>query len=155
MPLDAAGLETDLAAFFANPPITIVDDVVDVTTSRADCAQEWADAMQAYAAAIVPASTGVAAAAAVLKTSLATAFALESAAGSVSAAFATFAASVGSGMAGFTAVPPPGSLGVVALLATPQSTHAAAAAAWATQIDTWMKTGTATPIPSGSPANWS
>jgi len=73
----------------------------------------------------------------------------------VSAAFATFAASVGSGMAGFTAVPPPGSLGVVALLATPQPTHADAAEEWATKIDTWMKTGTATPIPSGSAVNWS
>lgn len=155
MALNPSGLTSDFTAFFASPPITVVDDEVDTTASRAACAQEWADAMQSYASAIVPASTTVAAAAATLSTSLASAFALADASTAFDSAMLAFATTVGSGMAGFTAVPPPAPLGVSTLLATTQSTHAAAAAAFTSKIDTWMRTGTATPIPSGSPVNWS
>lgn len=155
MPLNTAGLQSDLGVFFADPHIIVVDDEVDVAGSRAACAQEWADAMQAYAAAIVPASTTVAAAAATLSTALAGAFALPSAATAFDTAFLAFATTVGGGMAGFTPVPPPAPLGIATLLGTTQATHGAAAAAFATKIDTWMRTGTATPLPSGAPVNWS
>lgn len=155
MPLDKPGLQSALATFFADPPIVVVGDEVDVTASRAACAQEWADALQSYAAGIVPASSTVAAAATTLAGALATAFASPSAATPFDVAITAFATTVGSGMAGFTPVPPPAPLGIAAQLAVTQSTHAAAAAAFATKIDTWMRTGTATPLPSGSPVNWS
>lgn len=155
MALNPTGLTSDLTAFFADPPITVVNDVVDLTASRASCAQEWADAMESYASAIVPASTTVASAAATLSTALAAAFANASAAAAFDTAFAAFATTVGSGMTGFTAVPPPLALGISATLATTNATHAAGASAFTTKIDTWMRTGTATPLPSGSPVNWS
>lgn len=155
MPLNVAGLQSDLGSFFADPPLVMIDTEVDFTASREACAQEWADAMQAYAAAIVPASTTVAAAAATLSSALAGAFALPSAAAAFDAAFLAFATTVGGGMAGFTPVPPPAPLGIATLLGTTQATHGAAAAAFATKIDTWMRTGTATPLPSGPPVNWS
>lgn len=155
MPLNPAGLQSDLGAFFADPHIILVDDEVDVTGSRAACAQEWADAMQAYATGIIPASSTVAAAAATLSGALSSAFALPSAATAFDTAFLAFATTVGGGMAGFTPVPPPAPLGIATLLGTTQATHGAAAAAFATKIDTWMRTGTATPLPSGAPVNWS
>lgn len=155
MPLNPSGLTSDLTSFFSDPPVTIVDDEVDLTASRSACAQEWADAAQAYASAIVPASTTVSAAAASLASSLAAAFALPSAASAFDAAFLAFATTVGGGMAGFTAVPPTAPLNIASLLSTTQSTHAAAASAFSSLIDTWMRTGTATPLPSGSPVNWS
>lgn len=155
MPLDVGGLQSDLASFFADPHVVLVGEELDVTASRAACAQEWASCMQSYAAAIVPASTTVAAAAATLSSALAGAFAAPSAATPVDAAFLAFATTVGSGMAGFTPVPPPAPLGIASLLAVTRDTHAEAAAAFASHIDTWMRTGTATPLPSGSPVNWS
>ena len=155
MALNIAGLQSDLATFFGDPPVVFAGEDVDPTASRAACAQEWADAAQSWAAAIVPASTTVAAAATTLSGALASAFALADASTAFDAAFLAFATTVGGGMAGFTPVPPPAPLGVSTLLATTQSTHAAAASAFATKIDTWMRTGTATPLPSGSPVNWS
>jgi hypothetical protein len=63
----------------------------------------------------------------------------------VDAAFAAFAATVGLGMApAFVAVPPAAPLGVAVLLTAPQPTHAAAAALFATTIDSWFRTGSAT-----------
>lgn len=155
MALNPSGLTSDLTSFFADPPVTVSGGVTDLTTSRASCAQEWADAMESYASAIVPASTTVTAAAATLSTSLASAFALADGRGAVSTAFSAFATTVGSGMTGFTATPPPGSLGVTALTASAKATHALAAADWSSAIDTWMKTGTATPSGGGSTVNWS
>ena len=155
MPLDAAGLQSDLEAFFADPHIVLVAGEVDVTASRLACAREWADAMQAYAADIVPPSTTVVAAAAALKGSLASAFALPSASTAVDAAFLAFATAIGGGMAGFTPAPPLAPLSVATLLGATAATHADAATSFASTIDVWMKTGTATPIPSGPPANWS
>ena len=136
MPLVLAALQSDLEALFAAPPATI-----------AQCAQAWADATSSYASAIVPPSTTVAAAGATLSTALAAAFALPSAAAAMDAAFLAFATAVGLGMAGYTPVPPPAPLGVAAQIAGPKpTTHAAAATAFATLIDTWMRTGTATLI---------
>lgn len=159
MPLNPAALQAALGAFFADPPLLMSGDEVNVSGSRAACAQEWADALEAYAAGIIPASTTVTTAATALASSLTSLFGSATAAGAAAsgfdAALLTFATSVGGGMAGFTPVPPPAPLGISSLLSTTQSTHSAAAAAFATKIDTWMRTGTATPLPSGSPVNWS
>lgn len=146
MPLNKAGLESDLESLFSDPP--------DTTPA---CAQAWADAVKAYASAIVPTSTTVTAAAATLAGSLLTAFQSPNAIAPMEAAFLAFGATVGGGMApAFVATPPAGAVGFADQVAAPHpETHAAAAAAWASRIDTWMRTGTATPSGGGSPINWS
>lgn len=145
MPLDPVSLQSGLEAVAADPPATV-----------AACAQAWADAAQVHAAAVVPGSTTVTAAAATLSTALAAAFDLDDAAPAMETAFAAFAATIGGGMTGFVATPPPGAVGFAAQFAGPKpSTHAAAAAAVGTLIDTWMRTGTATPSGGGSTVNWS
>ncbi len=146
MPLNPAGLTADLTANFADPGATY-----------AACGQQWADAMQAYAAAVVPASTTVAAAATALAADLAAAFAQPSAIASMETAFAAFATTVGLGMApAFTAVPPPGAVGFAAQFGGAHpATHADAASAISGIIDTWMRTGTATPSGGGAPVPWS
>lgn len=146
MPLNPAGLQGDLEAFFAAPPAT-----------RAACAQAWADAVEAYASGLVPPSTTVASAAATLASSLESAFAAPAAAPLFDAAFTAFGATVAGGQAPtFTGVPPPAPLGIASLLASPQATHAAAAAAFATLIDTWAKTGSAVLVaPPNTVVPWS
>jgi hypothetical protein len=139
MPLNAASLQSSLESLFAAPP----SGGGSVAGSRAACAQAWADAINGYAASIVPASTTLAAAVAALSSSLASAFAAPSAAAPFDAAFAACAVTVAAGMLPlFTGVPPPAPLGIASLLAGTQPTHAAAAAAFASLIDTWFRTGT-------------
>ena len=59
-------------------------------------------------------------------------------------------------MAGYTPTPPPGPVGFAARFAAASpATHAAAAAAMAGIIDTWMRTGSATPSGGGAPVAWS
>lgn len=145
MPLNPASLQSSLETLFAEPPPT-----------AAECAQAWADAVQAYAAGIVPASTTVAAAAATMAGALTSAFNSPSAAAAFDAAFLAFATTVAAGMLpAFAGVPPAAPLGVAAQLASTQPTHAAAAAAFASLIDLWMKTGTATLVaPPNTPVTW-
>lgn len=134
MPLATPILQSALEALFAEPPLLV-----------AECAEAWGSAVRDYAAGIVPPSTTVGAAAASLTTALAAAFATPVAAPAFDLAFAAFATTVGAGMLpAFVAVPPPAPLGVAALLAAPQPTHAAAAAAFSASIDLWMRTGSAT-----------
>jgi len=146
MALDPDGLEADLASLAASG-----------FGDTASAAQAWADAVESYAAAIIPASTTVSTAAATLKGALQTAFDSGAAAGGMETAFASFASTVGTGMApSFTATPPPGEVGFASQFAgTHPETHAAAGAQVASLIDAWMKTGTATPSAGGSPVNWS
>lgn len=146
MPLNPASLQSSLESLFSAPPPT-----------AAECAQAWADAVQTYAAAVVPPSTTVAAAAAALVGALTSAFGSPSAAAAFDAAFTAFAATVAAGMLPtFTGVPPPAPLGVAALLAVSQPSHAAAAAAFASLIDTWAKTGTAVLVaPPNTVVPWS
>jgi len=145
MPLLPAGLSSDLEGIAADPPAT-----------AAECAQAWADAMEAYAAGIIPASTTASAAAATLATALAGAFGARPAAALLETAFLAFATTVGGGMAGFTPTPPPAPVGFAVLFAGPNaSTHAAGAAAMSGIIDTWMRTGTATPTGGGPAVAWS
>lgn len=146
MPLNAAGLQTDLTSLAASPPPSI-----------AGCAAAWASAMQSYAAGVVPPSTAVAAAASTLQAALASAFATPAAAPGMENAFKTFATTVGGGMApAFVATPPAGAVGFAAQFALAHpATHSAAAAALRTKIDTWMRTGTAVPSGGGAAAPWS
>lgn len=151
MSLDPAGLKTDIEALASSPPATI-----------ALCATAWADAMGAYAADVVPASTTVASATATLDAALALAFDNTDEATTAAAmetAFATFATSVGAGMApAFVATPPPGLVGFAALMVPPfPSTHSEAAEDVRDIIDAWMKTGLAQAAggPPPPPVNWS
>jgi len=73
------------------------------------------------------------------------------------AAFAAFAVTLGGGMAGHAPVPPPGPVGFAGIFAQPQSaTHATAATAVASAIDTWLRTGIGTLIaPPNTAIPWS
>lgn len=146
MPLAPPVLQSALAALFAEPPLLV-----------AECAEAWGSAVRDYALGIVPPSLTVAAAATALTTALAAAFATPVAAPSIDAAFAAFAVAVGAGMApAFVAVPPPAPLGVAALLGAPQPTHAGAAALFASTLDAWFRTGSATlAVPPFTPTVWS
>src|ERR1700742_5180344 len=113
MPLALPTLTSQLQSLFADPP-----------PDAAGCAQGWANAMQAYAAGIVPASTTVATAASTLSGALAGAFATPNSGPAMDLAFTAFAASVGLGMAGFAPVPPAAPVGFSTLFAGPKpATH--------------------------------
>lgn len=146
MPLNPASLQSSLESLFADPPL-----------ARADCAQAWADAINGYAASIVPASTTVAAGIPALASALASAFAAPSAAAPFDAAFAAFAVTVAAGMLpAFAGVPPAAPLNVASLLGVTRPSHAAGAAAFASLIDAWFRTGTATLVaPPNTPVIWS
>jgi hypothetical protein len=132
LPLKLAALQSALEDLFSNPSPT-----------AADCAQAWADAVEAYFSGVVPPSTTVSAAAGVMAGALQTAFESTDAAPAVDAAFTVFATTVAGGMLPAFAGTPPAALGISTLLAAPQPTHAAAAAAFSALIDTWARTGTA------------
>ena len=146
MPLIASGLSSALAAVAESPP-----------PSSAQCAQAWANAVQSYAAAVIPPSAAVAAAGTALAAALVAAFAAPAAAPGMETGFATFGAAVGAGMApAFVAVPPVVPVGFATQFAGPKpETHEAAGDAISGIIDAWMRTGTATPAAGGSPAPWS
>jgi hypothetical protein len=146
MPLLPPTLASALADVAASPPAT-----------AAECAQAWADAVQSYAAAVVPPSTTAAAAGSALAGALVAGFAPPDASAAMSAAFTAFAATLGGGMApAFVAVPPPSPCDFASLFAGPKpATHAEAGLAIATLIDTWMRTGTATPASGGAAVPWS
>lgn len=146
MPLNVASLQSSLESLFADPPGT-----------RAACAQAWADAINGYAASIVPPSTAVAAATSSLAGALESAFAAPSAASGFDAAFATCAGAIALGQApAFTGTPPAAPLNIAAQLAQTQPTHAAAAAAFAALIDAWFRTGFGTLVaPPNTVVPWS
>lgn len=146
MPVNPAALASTLAGNFANPG-----------DSFAACAQQWSDAMVAYASAVVPPSTTVTAAGQALRSALTSAFAIPGGAlPAMDPAFTTFAASVGAGMAaaGFVGAPPPSPVGFASLAGTLSPTHAAAAAVVSGKIQAWFVTGTATPSVGGPPVPW-
>lgn len=146
MPLVVSTLQSQLQSLFATPG-----------PDYASCAQGWASAMGAYAAAIVPPSTTVPAAASALSASLASAFATPNAIPGMESAFAQFAATVGLGMVGYAPVPPPAPVGFAAQFGGPvPSTHAEAASSIATRVDAWMRTGVSTLVaPPNTPVPWS
>jgi hypothetical protein len=147
MALDAAGLESDLAAI--SDPATV-----------ALAAMAWADAVELYAAGVIPASTTVAAAAATLEIAIVSAFGQITAAATASAleaAFLVFATTVAGGMLPtHVGAPPAGLVGFLALLTTDQDSQDDMAEAWADAIDAWAVTGTAVLQPPPNPViNWS
>jgi hypothetical protein len=136
MPLNLGALTGGLQSTFASPP-----------ADAAGCAAQWADAAEAWASSLVPASTTVTSAAAVLEGQLASAFGSPNAIPGMESAFAAFGVAVGLGMAGFTPVPPAGPVGFASIFGGPApETHAQAASAVAGALDAWMKTGSATLI---------
>jgi hypothetical protein len=146
MPLALPALSNGLASCFASP-----------AEDAAGCGQQWADAVKAYAAAVVPPSTTVEAAAATLAGALGAAFATPAAIPAMESAFAAFGASVALGMApAFAGVPPAGPVGFAAQFAgAAPETHGEAASAIAGRIDVWMKSGTATLVaPPNTPVTW-
>lgn len=145
MALNLPALEAGLESVASSPPAT-----------SAQCAEAWADAIESYTLLVVPTSTTVSVAAIALASDLLSAFDSGDAPPTMELALAQFATTVGGGMAGFTATPPPGPVGFAAEFAPPfPATHAAAAASVGALIDTWMRTGTATPSGGGAPVNWS
>jgi hypothetical protein len=99
----------------------------------------------------------VAGAAAALQSSLASAFGTTDCAPAMESAFAAFAVTVGGGMAGYVPTPPPAPVGFASQFAGPKpATHASAASAIASLIDTWMKTGLSTLVaPPNTIVPWS
>lgn len=136
MSLNVATLTAQLTALFTSPPSDI-----------AGCAAAWANAMEDYATAIVPASITVTLAASALESNLITTFADNGSPSMIAlleANFALFADGVALGMIGYTAVSPPGLVGFGTI--GNQTSWGDAASAWVTKIDDWMRTGTATLI---------
>lgn len=142
MALNPSGAKTTLGNLFSNP----VED-------EASAIVEWGGAIETLTTAVVPASTTVAAAAATLETALVGFNASNAAQAKLESALVTFAATVGTGMApAFTATPPVAPVGIT----FPEEDDAQTAAdAIIDTINTWLKTGTATPSGGGSPVNWS
>jgi hypothetical protein len=142
MPLDPDTAKTTLGAMFAAPPAT-----------EAAAAAEWANALEDLTTGIVPPSTTVAAAKVTFQAAL-VGFGLPGAAAAVlEAALVTFAATVGDGMSATHTDTPP--IAPVGLLFPTESDAQNAADAIIDILDTWFKTGTATPNAGGSPVNWS
>lgn len=158
MPLDTAGLQSDLQDLCESPPVALnPDGTANHAAMRTACSNEWGAIMESYASGIIPASTTVSSAAATLAAAMEAAFAMPDplAIPAVEAAFLAFATTLGTGMApAFTATPPPAPPPFAAFMAVPKPTHAAAAVALTAVIDTWMKSGTATPSGGGSTVNW-
>lgn len=147
MPLHASSLGGQLASNFESP-----------AADAAGCGQQWANAMKAYAAGLVPPSTQVETAAGTLAGALGAAFGSPAAIPAMELAFAAFGATVALGQApAFTGTPPAGPVGFAAHFggAKPE-THGAAGSALADKIDAWMKTGTATLVaPPNTVTPWS
>lgn len=146
MPLNLSALQGGIQSVAASP-----------ADSASGCAQQWAKAVKDYATGIVPPCPAVAAAAAALEGALAGAFASPAAAPGMESAFAAFAGSVVAGMLpAFVGTPPSGPVGFANLFAGAKpETHAEAASNTASIIDSWMRTGSATPSGGGPPIPWS
>jgi hypothetical protein len=145
MPLNLSALQSGLEGVASKPP-----------ASTAEAAQRWADAVLAYATAVLPLSSTVQAAAATLAGGLAGAFSAPAAAPGMESAFAAFGASVGLGMAGYTPAPPAVPVGFAQVFATNRGSAAEGAQAVASAIDSWMRTGLSTLVaPPNTAVPWS
>lgn len=121
----------------------------DYPATIAAAAQEWASAVQAFAAGLVPPSTTVAAATSALQAALQLAFTSSNCAALMDAAFQQFAVAVAAGQAPtFTGVPPPSPVGFATIFAQQPapSTRAEGVARVASKIDAWMRTGLASMV---------
>lgn len=152
MPLVKATLAMAIQSLSESPPGAGSPDPVPMQ------ANAWGDAIGAYFAAVAPPSATVAAATATIKGALASAFGTPGGAGAaMEGAFSAFAATVAAGMApAFVAVPPVAPVGFATFFARdPDGDFAQSASDLADLVDTWAKTGTATPSGGGPPIMWS
>jgi len=133
----------------------------DYPTTLEMAAKEWATAMQAYVAGVIPPSVTVAAAASALEAALVGAFSAgsTSCAGLMDAAFQQFAATIAGGQLPlYTGVPPPAPVGFATIFAQKPApgTRTEGVARVATKIDAWMRTGIGILVlPPKSPLPWS
>lgn len=119
--------------------------------SELDAAQAFADALKIYATSIVPASTTVSAASSAMISALGTLSISE-----FQSALTTFASTVGGGMApAYTATPPSTTIDFSTVTSKDGENAEDSINELVNVIDTWMKTGTATPSAGGSPIPWS
>lgn len=139
--------------------LTLASDIESASESpgetAAACAQTWATLMGTYFTGVVPASTTVAAAQTALQGSLTSAFSAAPGAGLalLETAFLAFATSIAGGMApAFVGVPPVLPVGFATLAAA--ETASEAASNIASLIETWAKSGSATPSVGGPPVLW-
>lgn len=159
--LDPVQLRTDLCGLSEYPANCKTCENYPTCEIRdeGDCqAGKWAEAMRQYSANVIPASTTVDAASSALETELMAAFILQvEASTEMELAFANFANAIATGMLpAYVGTPPPGIVGFLNLFTMDfPETWAEGAQRFATAIDNWMKTGTATPSGGGSPINWS
>lgn len=159
--LDPTQLRTDLCELSEYPANCRTCENYPTCEIRdeGDCqAGKWSDAMESYSTNIIPTSTTVTSAANALEVELMAIFILHTEASSeMELAFANFANTIATGMLpAYVGTPPPGSVGFYNLFNMDfPDTWAEGAQRFATAIDNWMKTGTATPSGGGSPINWS
>jgi hypothetical protein len=145
MPLVADVLKAQIMMFAQEP---------NFPANAAAAANSWASAVGTYATPITPPSLTVAAAQAALMGSLTGVSADAQNFGMVfPTAMMSFATLVGAGMApAFVAVPPTSPLNIT--LSENDDTDKAVGDL-ATAVDSWLKTGTATPAAGGPPVPWS
>jgi hypothetical protein len=144
MPLVADVLKAKIVLFATDP---------NFPSDASTAAQKWADAVGTYCAAITPPSLTVTAAQTALQGTLSS---INSDAQNFATVFSTamtaFATMVGTGMApAMVAVPPTSPLSIT--LKENDDTDKSAGD-FAKSVDSWMKTGTATPSAGGPPVPW-
>lgn len=143
-------------------PVLLRENLCALMEECSDCyedaAYKWKEAIRTYSENVIPTSTTVNSAASTLETELMAAFILKvEASAEMELAFANFANAIATGMLpAYVGTPPSGSVGFYELftMAFPD-TCSEGAQRFATAIDNWIKTGTATPSGGGSPINWS
>ena len=126
-------------------------------TNPLQVATKWSDVVNTYASAVIPISTTSVAAKAAFIAALTPGVAPGAFMPALASAFTAYALALAGGMAGagFVGTPPPSPIVLPPFPATTATTASAVAASWGTIIDTWFKTGTATPIIGGATITWS
>jgi len=155
MPFISNILETEIRKINDEPFASFEGFPKDVP----EAADRWATAIDTFASSVIPASTTASAA----KSAFASVMQGVSAQSGnglalLSNALTAYAGALAGGMtgAGFIGVPPPAPiiLDSISPIGLGGGSGADVAAALATLIDTWFKTGLATPIAGGAPVPW-
>lgn len=153
MPLSSSTINTELLKLLDkdNPSF------VGFGQNPLQVATKWADAIDNYASLVIPISTTSIPAKAAFIAALIPGVAPGAFMPALTLALTTYASSLAGGMtlAGFVGTPPPVPIVLPLFPATPLTTASMVANSWSTIIDTWFRTGTATPIIGGSPILWS
>lgn len=155
MPLLIANIQSSLAKLMDKDNVAFVG----YPTNSAQVANNWADAVNQYASLVIPISTtSVGAKNAMIAAMLPGLSAPGGFFAAFISGFTAYALTLGGGMAGagFVAVPPPVPINFGPLLALPlDGPLSTKISTMASIIDTWFRTGTATPSAGGSPIIWS